>query len=51
MYQHVEHGPSAAIWRRSVLALVRGTGAGYLACGWIGKGRLAEPEDIVEAAF
>ncbi|MDQ0299079.1 phosphopantothenoylcysteine decarboxylase/phosphopantothenate--cysteine ligase [Salibacterium salarium] len=21
-------------------------GAGYLACGWIGKGRLAEPEDI-----
>ena len=25
-------------------------GAGYLACGWIGKGRLAEPEDVVEAA-
>ncbi len=25
-------------------------GAGYLACGWIGKGRLAEPDDIVEAA-
>lgn len=25
-------------------------GAGYLACGWIGKGRLAEHEDIVEAA-
>lgn len=25
-------------------------GAGYLACGWIGKGRLAEPETIVEAA-
>jgi len=25
-------------------------GAGYLACGWTGKGRLAEPEDIVEAA-
>ncbi|KMK77156.1 bifunctional phosphopantothenoylcysteine decarboxylase/phosphopantothenate--cysteine ligase CoaBC [Alkalihalobacillus pseudalcaliphilus] len=22
--------------------------AGYLACGWIGKGRLAEPEEIVE---
>lgn len=22
-------------------------GAGYLACGWIGKGRLAEPEDIL----
>src|SRR4029079_1673925 len=25
-------------------------GAGYLACGWIGKGRLAEPDAIVEAA-
>jgi phosphopantothenoylcysteine decarboxylase/phosphopantothenate--cysteine ligase len=25
-------------------------GAGYLACGWIGKGRLAEPEEIAEAA-
>ncbi len=25
-------------------------GAGYLACGWIGKGRLAEPADIVRAA-
>jgi phosphopantothenoylcysteine decarboxylase/phosphopantothenate--cysteine ligase len=24
-------------------------GAGYLACGWVGKGRLAEPEAIVEA--
>ena len=25
-------------------------GAGYLACGWIGKGRLAEPESIAAAA-
>lgn len=25
-------------------------GSGYLACGWMGKGRLAEPEEIVEAA-
>ena len=25
-------------------------GEGYLACGWIGKGRLAEPDQIVEAA-
>jgi phosphopantothenoylcysteine decarboxylase/phosphopantothenate--cysteine ligase len=25
-------------------------GEGYLACGWIGKGRLAEPEVVVEAA-
>ena len=22
-------------------------GEGYLACGWIGKGRLAEPDEIV----
>ena len=26
-------------------------GAGYLACGWIGKGRLAEPDAIAEAAY
>jgi phosphopantothenoylcysteine decarboxylase/phosphopantothenate--cysteine ligase len=26
-------------------------GEGYLACGWIGKGRLAEPAEIVEAAM
>ena len=25
-------------------------GAGYLACGWVGKGRLAEPDEIAEAA-
>ncbi len=25
-------------------------GEGYLACGWMGKGRLAEPDDIVAAA-
>ena len=24
-------------------------GEGYLACGWIGKGRLAEPDDVVAA--
>ena len=26
-------------------------GEGYLACGWIGKGRLAEPADVVQAAL
>src|SRR5918992_2093145 len=42
--------------RRNLAALsARGVrfvdpGSGYLACGWIGKGRLAEPDDIVEAA-
>ena len=32
-------------------ACVVDPGQGYLACGWIGKGRLAEPEEIVEAAI
>jgi phosphopantothenoylcysteine decarboxylase/phosphopantothenate--cysteine ligase len=42
--------------RRNLAALAtRGVqfvdpGAGYLACGWIGKGRLAEAEEIVAAA-
>ena len=42
--------------RRNLQTLAaRGTrfvepGEGYLACGWIGKGRLAEPEDVVAAA-
>ncbi|HET9262062.1 MAG TPA: bifunctional phosphopantothenoylcysteine decarboxylase/phosphopantothenate--cysteine ligase CoaBC [Vicinamibacterales bacterium] len=42
--------------RRNMAALqVRGVrfvdpGEGYLACGWIGKGRLAEPEAVAEAA-
>ena len=26
-------------------------GSGYLACGWLGKGRLAEPAEIVDAAL
>lgn len=26
-------------------------GEGYLACGWVGKGRLAEPDDVVAAAL
>jgi len=26
-------------------------GSGYLACGWLGRGRLAEPEDIVAATM
>jgi phosphopantothenoylcysteine decarboxylase/phosphopantothenate--cysteine ligase len=42
--------------QRNVQALVaRGVGfvepgEGYLACGWIGKGRLAEPAEVVAAA-
>jgi phosphopantothenoylcysteine decarboxylase/phosphopantothenate--cysteine ligase len=45
----------AAVQRNLETLAARGTyfvepGAGYLACGWIGKGRLAEPSDIVTAA-
>lgn len=44
-----------AVRRNMTLLAARGVrfvdpGAGYLACGWIGKGRLAEPEAIAEAA-
>src|SRR5918996_2542793 len=44
-----------AVQRNLDILASRGTrfvdpGAGYLACGWIGKGRLAEPADIVGAA-
>ena len=45
----------AAVQRNLEMLAGRGVrfvdpGAGYLACGWIGKGRLAEPADIVAAA-
>jgi phosphopantothenoylcysteine decarboxylase/phosphopantothenate--cysteine ligase len=44
-----------AVQRNLQVLLSRGVGVvepgeGYLACGWIGKGRLAEPPEIVAAA-
>jgi phosphopantothenoylcysteine decarboxylase/phosphopantothenate--cysteine ligase len=44
-----------AVRRNMAILSARGVrfvdpGAGYLACGWIGKGRLAEPEMIAQAA-
>jgi len=44
-----------AVQRNLRTLAARGTrfvepGEGYLACGWIGKGRLAEPDEIVAAA-
>ena len=44
-----------AVRRNVETLLARGVrfvepGEGYLACGWIGKGRLAEPDEIVAAA-
>lgn len=49
MFEH-----PAVAWNLETL-IARGVhvvdpGSGYLACGWIGKGRLAEPEDVVAAA-
>jgi phosphopantothenoylcysteine decarboxylase / phosphopantothenate---cysteine ligase len=45
----------AAVQRNLQILAARGVtfvepGDGFLACGWIGKGRLAEPDAIVEAA-
>ncbi len=45
----------AAVERNLATLAARGVrfvdpGSGFLACGWIGKGRLAEPEEIVAAA-
>ena len=45
----------AAVQRNLDALVARGVrfvepGEGYLACGWVGKGRLAEPDDIVAAA-
>ncbi|HVG69283.1 MAG TPA: bifunctional phosphopantothenoylcysteine decarboxylase/phosphopantothenate--cysteine ligase CoaBC, partial [Vicinamibacterales bacterium] len=45
----------AAVQRNLEALVARGVGfvepgEGYLACGWVGKGRLAEPADIVTAA-
>ena len=45
----------AAVQRNVETLIARGVrfvepGEGYLACGWVGKGRLAEPADIVVAA-
>jgi phosphopantothenoylcysteine decarboxylase/phosphopantothenate--cysteine ligase len=45
----------AAVQRNMQALTARGVrfvdpGDGFLACGWIGKGRLAEPDAIVEAA-
>jgi phosphopantothenoylcysteine decarboxylase / phosphopantothenate---cysteine ligase len=45
----------AAVQRNVETLVARGVrfvepGEGYLACGWVGKGRLAEPADIVAAA-
>ncbi len=49
MLEHEAVRANLAVLARRGVQLVE-PGSGYLACGWQGKGRLAEPEEIVEAA-
>jgi phosphopantothenoylcysteine decarboxylase/phosphopantothenate--cysteine ligase len=49
MYEHEAVRENLGVLRRRGVFLLD-PGEGYLACGWIGKGRLAEPDDIVAAA-
>lgn len=48
MWEHpaVQHNLATLVGRG---VRVVDPGAGYLACGWVGQGRLAEPEQIAEA--
>ena len=49
MWDHPAVQTNVATLRQRGVRLVE-PGDGYLACGWVGKGRLAEPESIVDAA-
>jgi phosphopantothenoylcysteine decarboxylase/phosphopantothenate--cysteine ligase len=50
MYEHPAVRENLAILRARGVRVVE-PDSGYLACGWLGKGRLAEVGDIVEAAM
>jgi phosphopantothenoylcysteine decarboxylase/phosphopantothenate--cysteine ligase len=50
MYEHPAVQENLAILRARGVRVVE-PDSGYLACGWLGKGRLAEVGDIVEAAI
>jgi phosphopantothenoylcysteine decarboxylase/phosphopantothenate--cysteine ligase len=50
MYEHPAVQENLATLRARGVFVVE-PGSGYLACGWLGKGRLAEPEEIVDAAM
>jgi phosphopantothenoylcysteine decarboxylase/phosphopantothenate--cysteine ligase len=49
MLEHEAVRANMALLRERGIRFVE-PGDGYLACGWIGKGRLAEPEEVVEMA-
>src|SRR5688572_13894184 len=50
MFSHPAVVENMDVLRRRGVTIVE-PGAGYLACGWLGKGRLAETAEIVEAAM
>lgn len=50
MYDHPATQANLATLRARGVRFVE-PGEGYLACGWVGKGRLAEPEAIAAAAL
>jgi phosphopantothenoylcysteine decarboxylase/phosphopantothenate--cysteine ligase len=50
MFEHPAVTANLATLRSRGVAVVE-PGSGYLACGWLGKGRLAEVGEIVEAAM
>lgn len=50
MFEHPAVVENIGILRSRGVSFVE-PGSGYLACGWLGKGRLAEVEDIVAAAM
>jgi phosphopantothenoylcysteine decarboxylase/phosphopantothenate--cysteine ligase len=50
MFEHPVVQENLAILRARGVGVVE-PGTGYLACGWLGKGRLAEVEEIVDAAM
>src|SRR6185436_16854043 len=49
MFDHPAVRENLDILRARGVGIVE-PGSGYLACGWLGRGRLAEPAEIVEAA-
>lgn len=50
MYEHPAVQENLATLRARGVGVVE-PGSGYLACGWLGRGRLAEAEEIVDAAM
>jgi phosphopantothenoylcysteine decarboxylase/phosphopantothenate--cysteine ligase len=50
MFEHPAVQENLAVLRSRGVGVVE-PGSGYLACGWLGKGRLAETGEIVDAAM